>query len=1117
MNNILRTIIIDDSQNDAELILFETSKNYKVEHAIIDNEQALRRALSEKDWDIVLCDFSMPNFDPYKVLNILRDYDHDLPLIVISGVIGEDNAIKLLKAGCSDCITKINMTRLPGVIDREVKEARVRKENRRLNNNLNYERDRAKKYLDTANIMFLALNKDETVQAINKKGCEILGFSEQNLLGKNWFDHFIPQNNISEVRLVFSKIINGEHENLKFFENTVITASGEERDISWHNALMKDEAGNITGILSAGNDVTDRKKAVQELKASEARLKIILDTSPFPTAVVDTNDDKIKYWSQSAVKLFGHNPKTSQEWYELAYPDPDYRQEVIDHWKPFLEIAQYEAEAVNTGEYDIVCKDGSVKICEIFARFIPGNLIVTLNDITERKNAEEALKDSENRYKAIFNKALYGIQLTDREGKILQSNPAHHNIHGYENGELVGRYIWDLMIDETHRQQAKDFYNKIIQEQPTPQIYVSQDLTKNGLEIYTQVVWDYIRDTEGNITCILSIIDDITERRKSELALQKERNRLTSIIEGTNVGTWEWNVRTGETIFNKKWAQIVGYTLEELAPISIKTWEELTYPDDLEESNNLLEQHFSGGMPYYDFECQMKHKDGHWVAVHDRGKVMTWTEAGKPLWMFGTHEDISKRKLSAEALKKSEEKFRSLFEESPFGIILCEAVRDEKGKLIDYIHVQGNKSTVNHLGLEEKDIIGKTALEIADNNQTRDYMVKFDRMFLTKKPIDYTQYISIVNRTLQVTAFPMNSDQFILNFIDVTEKSKQLKQIEFLSFHDELTGIYNRRFFEEEMKRMDTKRNLPLSLIMGDVNGLKLINDSFGHKNGDALLKKTANAIKEGCRGDDVIARIGGDEFVVILPNSNEVKAMEIINRISGIINKEQIMGINISVSFGFGTKTDSAQNLRDILKDAEDHLYKQKLYESSSMRNETIKLISNTLHAKNSRELIHSQKVSELCEALSSKMGFSDDAVKVIKLAGLMHDIGKIGIEDKVLNKHGKLNDDEYLEVKRHPEIGYRILSSVNEFSELSEYVLQHHENWDGSGYPQGLKGEAIKIEARIIGVADAYAAMTNARTYGTIRSNENAVGEIKRCAGTQFDPTIAKVFVENVLGKSW
>jgi putative nucleotidyltransferase with HDIG domain len=181
-------------------------------------------------------------------------------------------------------------------------------------------------------------------------------------------------------------------------------------------------------------------------------------------------------------------------------------------------------------------------------------------------------------------------------------------------------------------------------------------------------------------------------------------------------------------------------------------------------------------------------------------------------------------------------------------------------------------------------------------------------------------------------------------------------------------------------------------------------------------------------------------------------------------------------------------------------------------MRRETIDLITNTLFAKNGRELIHSKNVSLLAENLAENMGFDKDNINLMRLTGLMHDIGKIGIPDSILNKDDRLTAEEYDEIMNHPEIGYRILSSVNEFSELSDFVLEHHEKWDGTGYPQGLKGEAIKIEARMISICDAFDAMLTLRTYREVLSREDAIAEIKRCAGSQFDPAIAEVFVKMI-----
>jgi diguanylate cyclase (GGDEF)-like protein/PAS domain S-box-containing protein len=353
----------------------------------------------------------------------------------------------------------------------------------------------------------------------------------------------------------------------------------------------------------------------------------------------------------------------------------------------------------------------------------------------------------------------------------------------------------------------------------------------------------------------------------------------------------------------------------------------------------------------------------------------------------------------------------------------------------------------------------------------------------------------------------------VLVFRDVTDKRQKLRSIEFLSYHDELTGLYNRRFYEEEIKRIDTSRNLPLTIVMGDVNGLKLVNDSFGHTIGDELLQKAAQAIKKGCRADDIIARLGGDEFIAILPNTGKTEIEGIINRIKNNVLEEKISDLEISISFGYGTKEIDTQNIQEIFKSAEDSMYRQKLGESSSIKSKTIDLIMNTLYEKNPREQLHSKRVSETCVAIARNLALSEDDTQQMKIAGLMHDIGKIGIDEKVLNSPGLLTPEEWEEIKRHSEVGYRILSSCNEFAEIAVSVLEHHERWDGTGYPKGLTGNAISLAARIIAIADSFDAMTGERTYKSAMSVDEALKEIKRCSGEQFDPEIAELFVSRFL----
>lgn len=357
----------------------------------------------------------------------------------------------------------------------------------------------------------------------------------------------------------------------------------------------------------------------------------------------------------------------------------------------------------------------------------------------------------------------------------------------------------------------------------------------------------------------------------------------------------------------------------------------------------------------------------------------------------------------------------------------------------------------------------------------------------------------------------------VMGFRDFTEKKKKIEEIRFLSYHDQLTGLYNRRFFEEELKRVDTARNLPLTIAMGDVNGLKLINDSFGHAVGDELLRKVADAIKMGCRDDEIVARLGGDEFVIILPRTDMKMAEKIVRRIRSFAAKSTVGAIDISISFGFETKTLESEDIQEVFRNTENHMYRQKLSESSSIRSKTIDVIMKSLFEKNNREMKHSERVGNLSADIATSMNLTDEDVSQIRIAGLMHDIGKIGIDETILNKPMKLNDVEWKEIERHSEIGYRILSSVNEFSDIADFILEHHERWNGKGYPKGLSHEAISLQARIIAIADAYDAMTGNRAYGKPLSTTEAVREITRCAGTQFDPSVAQVFVEKTLGLVW
>ena len=397
------------------------------------------------------------------------------------------------------------------------------------------------------------------------------------------------------------------------------------------------------------------------------------------------------------------------------------------------------------------------------------------------------------------------------------------------------------------------------------------------------------------------------------------------------------------------------------------------------------------------------------------------------------------------------------------------------------------------------------------------------KVLSTGKLFDLANYTILISkngerRTIADSASPIQDEDsvvrgVILVFRDVTVQRQKQALIEHLSFHDQLTGIYNRRFFEDQLLRMDYERNLPLSIIMADVNGLKLTNDAFGHATGDRLLVRAADILQSCCRQDDVLARLGGDEFVILLPKTNEEQAGEIAKRIMADCAKVKVEAVTLSISFGWAAKTKPEKKIYDVLKASEDRMYQRKFFEGPSIRGKIIDSVMQALYEVNSREKKHSERVSQICEKMGKAMMCPEREVQELKMAGLLHDIGKVAIDTSVLDKEEALNEKEWTEVKRHPEIGYRILGALNDMTEIAQIVLTHHEHMDGSGYPQGLSGEKIPLQARVLSIADAYDAMTFGRPYRPARSKEEAVKGLIAAAGTQFDKHLMDIFINKVL----
>ncbi|MBI9010259.1 MAG: PAS domain S-box protein [Tenericutes bacterium] len=727
--------------------------------------------------------------------------------------------------------------------------------------NLVAEKELAQNYLDIAGVMLIVLNTQGEITLINQKGCHIIGLSEDEIVGKNWFDNFIPKDNAKEIKSVFNDIFNNQAELVSHYENPIINSQGEERYISWDNTLIRDADNNIIGVLSSGKDITEKKQYEKELSDSNKRYSAIYNEAPIGIALIDSITGKF-----------------------------------IEFNTNYAEICQRSIEELNHLDFA---------------------------SITHPDDIDEDLNNMK-----LLNEGVIDSFVMDK------------------------RYI-------------------------TP---------KN------EIVWINLKvkrlEDQQNHKTHFAMIEDITHTIEAQKQLVKSEQNLKTAQSIAKIGSWELEI----------------------------------------------------------------------------GKYQLWG---------------------------SEEAFK-IYD------------LDRTSEYLDYDIIR------NLADDSDRELLTQALADLIRENKLYDITFRI----LTKKG-----NLKYINSKANLVFDQDNKPFKVIGVIhDITELTNKNLELEYISNHDFLTGLYNRRYFVESYNKMDNPRYYPLGILMLDVNGLKIINDAYGHAVGDIALKKVSDMLQNSCRKDDIICRIGGDEFAVILPNVSQDELESIKTNIQEASTINKVNNIELSLATGYEIKDkDIEGDLEDILTLAENHMYRHKLAENVSVRNNAIKAILKTLTEKYEEERIHSAKVSQLCKEMGEVLDLSVENVKELEMAGMYHDIGKISIPDAILDKPGKLTDEEYAIIKTHPEISYQILRAADEYSDLAKHALHHHERWDGKGYPRKLKGEDIPLFSRIICIVDAYEAMTAVRSYKKQMSQDDAVKEIIKCSGSQFDEKLARVFVEKVLHKEW
>lgn len=616
------------------------------------------------------------------------------------------------------------------------------------------------------------------------------------------------------------------------------------------------------------------------------------------------------------------------------------------------------------------------------------------------------------------------------------------------------------------------------------------------------------------VAVILTVFITLTLRRRAELlqakrALRAREEHYRMLFNHGSEAIFVYPLQEDGTPgrfveVNDMAPHMLGYSKEEL----LELW-----PQDLEVSSTPA----YGGPPCVVNGLKVKNrvpretsyrtKDGALVPV----EVCTlFFEMNGQKMIMASARDISKRKEAQAKAGRQKTYFRQLFELCPLGI----AMLDRNLQVL-----QANTAFEQLFHYPAAEAVGRSIYEVTapaeaspphpllpGSNPMRRESVRRRKSGGTV-PVSVLTYPIIIDDK-QVGTYAI--------YEDITQRKETEEQLRYLSYYDALTGLHNRAYFEEQGLRFDAERG-PAGIIVCDIDGLKLINDSLGHRAGDRLLKATADILRYSFREDDVIARIGGDEFAVLSAQGEPA-----VTRSAGRIRKGVDLynkthdKLPLSLSIGLAVRSHDSEDIRQVFKRADDNMYREKLHRSRSVRSALMQTLMKALEARDFITEGHAARMEAQITAFGRALDLPSGMINDLRLLARFHDIGKVGTPDHILFKPGPLTPEETAEMQRHSEIGYRIAQASPDLIPISDWILAHHEWWNGQGYPRGLEGKEIPLACRIISIVDAFDAMTSDRPYRKAMSVGDAVQELKRCAGTQFDPELVKVFTDMLASES-
>jgi len=825
----LHVLMVDDSENDVLLIMRNLKKGgYDPVYERVDTAASMKKALKKKQWDVILCDYTMPKLNAPSALAFFREADIDIPVIIVSGTIGEDKAVECMRQGARDYLMKSNLSRLPAAIDRELEEAKIRIRQRQAEEKIRRDEQRFRAYVEHSSDIIAVVNLEGIIIYINPAVERVLGFKPEERIGRTGFELVHPDDG-------------------KFVADSFI-------------ALVSDA-----------------------------------------------------------------NPR------------------------------------MVSGEIHLRHKNGAYHTLEaVGSNLINNNVVegVVLNyrDLTERRNIEEKLRESEINYRQLFDNAPAAIYRVDfKSGKFLKANDLFCEYFGCSREEITSLNPYDILTEDS-RKVFRERLEKMARGEKVPQTVEYEIIDKKGNQWSLHLVNKMIHDTHGHVVASDVVAYDITERKKTEEKLRLSEEKYRTILETMQEGYFELDLSGKFTFCNDSTCRLYGYPGEELMGMDNRQY---TDKENAKMLFKMFNEVYKTGKPTKIFDWPVVRKDGT-VRYVETSASLQKDSSGRPAGFKGIIRDITERKQAEELLAKSEAKYRDIFENAMEGIY---------------------QSTI-----DGRFITANTALA---------GMAGYD------SPEEFIESVTDAGKQLYVNS----EDRFRL--MEVIEKKG---------------FIYN---FEVKFRKKD------------------------------------------------------GSNFWVVI-NSRPVR-------------NEQGEFLYIE---GF---------IQDITlrKHVEEQLH-QILGSLRKAVGTTIQVMVSAIEMRDPYTAGHQLRVANLAGAIAADMELPQDTIDGVRMAGSIHDIGKISIPSEILSKPTKLTDLEFSLIKEHSQSGYDMLRDVESPWPLAEIVHQHHERMDGSGYPANLKGDEILLEARILAVADVVEAMASHRPYREALGIEAALEEIGKNRGVFYDSAV-------------